>query len=160
MTSAQLCLSSGMSVSQDNLLDYEEGEAQGEDLLDQSVNSGRDSLEDVVVEYERVLRAPSPRKGCDEEDLFEDDGITHSQLLHYTNAPTQEDNPEGPDQSPEVVEIPPSEPMDRIEPKQNSASLRDGQDKRTLFPLLHLWKKSLQVRETPRRLSKGPSSQS
>ena len=35
LTSAQLCLSSGMVVSQDNLLDYEEGEAQGEDLLNQ-----------------------------------------------------------------------------------------------------------------------------
>ena len=63
LTSAQLCLSSGMSVSQDNLLDYKENEAQGEDLLDQSVNSGWDSSEDVVVEYERVLVAPSPKIG-------------------------------------------------------------------------------------------------
>ena len=115
-------------MSQDNLHDYEEDEAQGEDLLDQSVDSGRDSSEDVVVEYERVLEDPSPKIGCDEEDLFEDDGITDSQLLRYTDAPTQEDNPEGPDQSPEVVEIPPSEPMDRIELQQNSAPLRDGQD--------------------------------
>ena len=99
-----------MSISQDNLLDYEENEAQGKDLLDQSVDSGRDSSEDVVVEYERVLGAPSPKIGCDEEDLFEDDGITDSQLLCYTDAPTQEDNPEGLDQSPEVVEIIPSVP--------------------------------------------------
>ena len=70
-----------MSASQDNLLDYEENEAQGENILDQSVDSGRDSLEDVVVECERVHGAPSPKIGCDEEDLFEDDGITDSQLL-------------------------------------------------------------------------------
>ena len=77
-----------MSASQDNLLDYEEYEAQGEDLPYQSVNSGRDSLEDVVVEYERILGAPSPKIGCDEENLFEDDGITDSQFLHCTDAPT------------------------------------------------------------------------
>ena len=81
-----------MSPSQDNLLDYEENEAQGEDLLDQSVDSGRDSSEDVVVEYERVLGAPSPKIGCDEEDLFEDDGITDSQLLCATETPTQDNN--------------------------------------------------------------------
>ena len=104
-----------MSASQDNLLDSEENEAQGENLLDQSVNSGRNSLEDVVMEYERVLGAPSPKIGCDEEDLFKDDGITDSQLLRYTDAQTQEYNPEGPEQSPEVVEISPSEPMDGIE---------------------------------------------
>ena len=100
-----------MFVSQDNLLDYEEGEAQGEDLLDQLVNSGRDSLEDVVVEYERVLEDPSHKIGCDEEDLFDDDGITDSQLECATDAPTQEDNPEGPDQSPF--------PMDGIESEQD-----------------------------------------
>ena len=115
-----------MSVSQDNLLDYEEGEAQGEDLLDQSVDSGRDSWEDVVMECERVLEDPSPKIGCDEEDLFEDDGITESQLECATNAPTQEDNPEGLDQSPEVVEIPPSVPMEGMESGQDSASLRDS----------------------------------
>ena len=87
LTSAQLCLSSGMSVSQDNLLDYEEGEAQGEDLLDQSVDSGRDSSEDVVVEYERVLEDPSLKMGCDEEDLFDDDGIIDSQLECAVDAP-------------------------------------------------------------------------
>ena len=48
-----------MSASQDNLLDTGKNETQGEDLLDQSVDSGRNSLEDVVVEYERVLGAPS-----------------------------------------------------------------------------------------------------
>ena len=52
------------------------------------------------MEYERVLRDPSPKIGCDEEDLFEDDGITDSQLIHATETPTQEDNPEGLDQSP------------------------------------------------------------
>ena len=67
------------------------------------------------MEYERVLGAPIPKIGCDEEDLFEDDGITDSPLLRYTDAPTQEDNPEGPDQSREVLEIPPSVPMDGIE---------------------------------------------
>ena len=66
------------------------------------------------MEYERILGAPSPKIGCDEEDLFEDDGITDSQLLCATETPTQEDNPEGLDQSLEVVEIPPSEPMDGI----------------------------------------------
>ena len=70
--------SSGMSTCQDNLLNQEVNEAQGENLLDQSVDSGRDSLEDVVVEYERVLGAPGPKIGCDEEDLFEDDSITDS----------------------------------------------------------------------------------
>ena len=95
--------------------------------MDQSVNSGRDSSEDVVVEYERILGAPSPKIGCDEEDLFEDDGITDSQLLCATDPSTQEDNPKGPDQSPQVVEIPPFEPMDGIESQQN-APIRDGQD--------------------------------
>ena len=120
--------SSGISASQDNLLDAGENEAQGDNLLDQSVNSGRDSLEDVVVEYERVLEDSSLKLGCNEEDLFDDDGITDSQLEHATDAPTQEDNPEGLDQSPEVVEIPPSVPMDGIESEQDSVPLRDGQD--------------------------------
>ena len=104
-----------MSASQDNLLDAGENEAQGEDLLDQSVDSGRDSSEDVVVEYERVLGAPSPKIGCEEADLFEDDSVTDSQLLRYAEAPTQEEKPEGLDQSPEVEVIPPSEPMDGID---------------------------------------------
>ena len=60
-----------MSASQDNLLNSGENEAQGEDLLDQLVDSGRDSLEDVVVEYERVLGPSSPKFGCEEADLFE-----------------------------------------------------------------------------------------
>ena len=75
-----------MSASQDKILDSGENEAQGEDLLDQLVDSGRDCLEDVVVEYERVLGAPSPKIGCDEEDLFKDDSITDSQLLCYAEA--------------------------------------------------------------------------
>ena len=54
----------------------------GEDLPDQSVNSGRDSSEDVVIEYERVLDDSSLKIGCDEEDLFDDDGIIDSQLEH------------------------------------------------------------------------------
>ena len=103
-----------MSASQDNLLDSGENEAEVEDLLDQSVDTGRDYSEDVVVEYERVLRAPSPKIGCEEANIFEDDSVTDSQLLHYANAPTQEEKSEGPDQSPEVEVIPPSEPMDRI----------------------------------------------
>ena len=77
-----------MSASQDNLLDTGKNEAQSEDLLDQSVDSGRDSSEDVVVEYERVLGPPSPKIGCEEADLFEDDSVTDSQLLRYANAPT------------------------------------------------------------------------
>ena len=104
-----------MSASQDNLLDAGENEAQGEDLLDQSVDSGRDSSEDVVVEYERVLGPPSPKIGCEEADLFEDDSVTDSQLLCYANAPTPEEKPEGLDLAPEVEKIPPSEPMDGIE---------------------------------------------
>ena len=79
------------------------------------------------MEYERINGDPIPNIGCDGEDLFEDDGITDSQLLHATETPTQDDNPEGLDQSLEVVEIPPSEPMDGIESQQN-APLRDGQD--------------------------------
>ena len=95
-----------MSASQDNLLNQGVNEAQGEDLLDQSVNSGEDSLEDVVVEYERVLGPSSPKFGCEEADLFEDDSITNSQLLRYAEAPTQEENPEGLVQSLGVEEIP------------------------------------------------------
>ena len=109
-----------MSVSQDNLLDYKEGEAQGEDLLDQSVDSGRDSSEDVVVEYERVLHEDSGLKlGCDEDDIF-DDGITDFQLERATNVPTQEENPEGLDQSLEVVEILTPVSMEGIESEQDS----------------------------------------
>ena len=68
---AQLCLSLGMSASQDNLLNQEVIEAQGEVLLDQSVHSGEDSLEDVIVEYERIIGPPcSPKFGCEESDLF------------------------------------------------------------------------------------------
>ena len=116
-----------MSASQDNLLNQEVNEAQGEALLDQSVHSGEDSSEDVIVEYERVLVPSSPKFGCEEADLLEDDSITNSQLLCYAEASTQEENPEGPDQSQELEEIPPPEPMDGIE-SQQPAPLRDGQD--------------------------------
>ena len=78
------------------------------------------------MEYERVLRPSSPKFGCAEADVFEDDSITNSQLLHYAEAPTQEENPEGPIQSSEVEVIPLSETMDGIE-SQQSAPLRDGQ---------------------------------
>ena len=73
LTSTQLCLYSGMSVSQDNLLDYKENEAKGEDLLNQSVDSGRDSGEDMVVKYKTEIQQVSDlRLVCDENDLFED----------------------------------------------------------------------------------------
>ena len=82
------------------------------------------------MEYDRVLGPSSPKFGCEEADLFEDDSITNSQLLYYVEAPTQEEKPEGPVQSPkvEVIKIiPPSEAMEGIE-SQQSAPLRDGQD--------------------------------
>ena len=71
LTHAQLCLSSRMSASQDNLLNQEVNEAQGEDLLDQSVHSVEDSLDDVIVEYERIIGTlESPKFGYEERDLF------------------------------------------------------------------------------------------
>ena len=77
-------LSSGMSTSQDNLLNEEVNEAQGEDLLDQLVQSVEDSSDDIVLEFERIIRTPeSPKFGCEEHDLFRDDSITDSQLLCY-----------------------------------------------------------------------------
>ena len=84
-------------------------------------------MEDVVVEYERILGPSSPKFGCEEADLFEDNSITNSQLPCYAEAPTQEENPEGPVQSQEVEEIPLPEPMDGIE-LQQFAPLRDSQD--------------------------------
>ena len=90
-----------MSASQDNLLNQEEIEAQEEALLDQSVQSGEDS-EDVIVESERML--DSPKFGCDNADLFQDDGVTDSQLLRAAE-PSQDEVPEGPVQSPEVEVI-------------------------------------------------------
>ena len=55
-----------MSIPQDNLLDYEEGEVQGEDLLNQSANSGRDSVEDEVVELEEDQQEdPDLKLGCE-----------------------------------------------------------------------------------------------
>ena len=79
-----------MSASQDNLLNQEEMEDQGEALLDQSVHSGEDSSEDVIVEFERIL-GPSPRIGCENADLFEDDSVTDSQLIHHTEALAQDE---------------------------------------------------------------------
>ena len=154
LTHAQLCLSSGMSASQDNLLNQEVNEAQGEALLDQSVHSGEDSSEDVIVEYERILGPRSPKIGCENADLFEDDGVTDSQLLRCTEAPTQEEEPEGPVQSPEVEVIPPSETMEGIE-SQQSAPLRDGQDIIGHGDLDNL---SPSGEETPRRWSLVPTS--
>ena len=116
-----------MSASQDNLLNQEEIEAQEEALLDQSVQSEED-LADVIVESERML--DSPKFGCENTDLFQDDGVTDSQLLRAAEAPSQDEVPEGPVQSPEVEVIkviPPSQPMEGIE-LQQSAPLRDGQD--------------------------------
>ena len=101
-----------MSASQDNLLNQKVNEAQGEALLDQSVHLGEDSLDDVIVEYERIIGPPeSPKFDCEECDLFEDDSIIDSQLLFYAEAPTQEDFPESPG-----IEL------------QLSAPQRDGQD--------------------------------
>ena len=66
LTHAQLCLSSGMSASQDNLLNQEVNEAQGDILLDQSVHSGEDSSDDVIAGYIRIIRSPeSPKFGCE-----------------------------------------------------------------------------------------------
>ena len=103
-----------MSASQDNLLNQEVIEAQGEDLLDQLVNSGEDSLEDGVVEYERVLGPSSPMFSCEEADLFEDDSITNSQLHCDAKASTEEGNLGGPVQSPEEEEIPHPHRWDRV----------------------------------------------
>ena len=107
-----------MSAYQDNLLNQEEMEARGEALLDLSVYSGEDSSEDIVVQSERIL--DSPKIGCENADLFEDDDITDSQLLRCTEAPTQEEEPEGPVQSPEVEVILPSEAIDSIESQQSA----------------------------------------
>ena len=67
-----------MSASQDNLLNQEEMDARGEALLDQLVNLGEDLSEDVIVEFERILGPCSPKIGCENTDLFEDDGVTDS----------------------------------------------------------------------------------
>ena len=92
-----------MSTSQDNLLNQEVNEAQGEDLLDQSVQSVEDSSDDIVVEFERIIRTPeSPKFRCKERDLFRDDSITDSQLLCCVEVPTKGKIPDGPAQSPEV----------------------------------------------------------
>ena len=68
-----------MSASQDNLLNQEVNEAEGDDLLDQLVQSKEDSLDDVIVEFERIIWPHvSPKFGCEERDLFEEDTITNS----------------------------------------------------------------------------------
>ena len=85
-------------------------------------------MEDEVIKLEEDQQEdPGLKLGCDEDDIF-DDGITDSQLECATNAPTQEENPEGPEQSPEVVELPPPMPMEGIDSEQDSAPLRYGQD--------------------------------
>ena len=66
------------------------------------------------MEFERILGPRSPKIGCENADLFEDDGVTDSQLLRCPEASTQEEEPEGPVQSPEVEIIPPSEAMECI----------------------------------------------
>ena len=87
-----------------------------------------DSLDDIIVEYVRIIETPeSPKFGCEEHDLFRDDSITDSQLLYYAEAPAQGQIPEGPAKSPEVKELPPSEAMEGIE-LQQLAPQRDGQD--------------------------------
>ena len=87
-----------------------------------------DSSDDFIVEFERIIGPhKSPKFGCEERDLFEDDSITNSQLLRYAEAPTQEEKPKGPAQSPEDEVLPPSEAMEGIE-LQHSAPQRDGQD--------------------------------
>ena len=97
-----------MSASQDNLLNQEVNEAQGNDLLYQSVHSEEDSLDDVIVEFERIIGPPeSPIFSCEERDLFQDDSITDSQLLHCVEAPTQGGILKGQAQSPEG-EVPPT----------------------------------------------------
>ena len=80
------------------------------------------------MEFERIIRTPeSPKFRCEECDLFRDDSITDSQLLCYAEVPTQGQVPEGPANSPEVKELPPSEAMEGIE-LQQPAPQRDGQD--------------------------------
>ncbi len=37
----------------------------------------------------------SPKFGCDNADLFQDDGVTDSQLLRAAKAPSQDEVPEG-----------------------------------------------------------------
>ena len=84
--------------------------------------------DDVVVLEEEQQADPGLKLACDDNDIFDEDGITDSQLERAVNTPTQED-PEGPAQSPEVEEILPPEPMEVAESEQDSADLgRDGQD--------------------------------
>ena len=53
-------------------------------------------MDDIIVEYERIIGRPdSPKFSCEEHDHFQDDNITDSQLLHCVEASTQGRNPEG-----------------------------------------------------------------
>ena len=104
-----------MSDSQDNLLDDERDNFQGEDLLDQSADLEGEPLEDDVVMLEEEQQAdPGLKLACDDNDIFNEDSITDSQLERAVNTLTQE-NLEGPVQSPEVEEIPLPEPMEVAE---------------------------------------------
>ena len=98
------------------------------DSPSESADSGRDSTEDEVVELDEDQQEdPSLILGCDNDNDIFDDGISDSQLKRAVDAPTQED-PEGPVQSPKVVELPPPEPLEVIESEQDLAPLRDRQD--------------------------------
>ena len=106
LTSTQLCffLSSGISDSQDNLLDFEYN-IQGADLLDQSANlEGEPMEQDVVMLGEVKPEDPGHMLACGGRDLFEEDILPVSQLVAAVNAPTQEDLAV-PARSPEVEAI-------------------------------------------------------
>ena len=118
-----------MSDSQDNLLDDERDNFQGEDLLDQSADLEGEPLEDDVVMLEEEQQAdPGLMLACDDNDIFNKDSITDSQLERSVTTLTQE-NLKGPVQYPEVEEIPLPEPMEVVESEQDSADPgRDRQD--------------------------------
>ena len=97
LTHAQLCLSSGMSASQNNLFNQKVNEVLGETLLDQSVHSGEDSLEVFIAEYVRFIESlESPKFDCEKHDLYGVSSFTNSQTLSYAEASTQEDFPVSP----------------------------------------------------------------
>ena len=104
-----------MSASQDNLLNQEVNEAQGDILLGLSVHSREDSSDDILAEYMSSGSSESPKFNCEKRNLYGVSRITNSQILSYAEAPTQEDFPEGPAQSPEDEVLPPSEAMEGIE---------------------------------------------
>ena len=86
-------------------------------------------MDDIIVEFERIIGPPKSTKfSCEEHDHFWDDSITDSQLLRCVEAPTQGGIPEGLAQSPEdEIHPPSSEAMEGIE-SQKSAPEGDGQD--------------------------------